>query len=237
MASDIKEFEVKFKIKSPIATLADEFLFKKYKIIFSKKEGRVEYLKILINAETSNGAREEAKKIIENLNNLCCYNKNFLLAEDDSFEVNDPTGHKSTIMKTLSISYAVISPIDFKKGMGLEIYNQCKDIKKLDELLAMFENSVRIKDKEFKFLCYYKIINSLGEGNHTQINEWLKSKFKLGYEERKRRDNGVILKNTWPVNLRHAIMYDENPDISDEQLKNMEIFAKTFISEKYFQFE
>jgi len=230
----MKNFEVLFKVKNPIATSDDEILFKKYKIVFSKTEGRVEYIKILVNAETSSGAKEKAEKIIENFNNLYCYNKNFLLTEANGFEINNLTDRKSTITKTLSIGYAIISSIDFNKSMDLKIYNQCKDIEKLDELLAMFENSVRIKDKEFKFLCYYKIINNLGERKHSQINEWLKVKFKLGYEERKRRDNGVNLKNTWPVNLRHTIMYDENPYISDEQLRDMESFARAFISENYF---
>lgn len=230
----MEKFRISFEAKSPIETSDNEVFFKKYKIILNKKENSVECFNILIDAENKEAAKEEARKIIEEFNNFYCYKKHSLMVEENVLKIENLTKNKIEVVKSLTFRWDISGKINFNKDEELKIYNKHKNIKNLDKLLSVFGSSFRVNDGELKFLCFYKIINEFGKIKHIQVDQWLKTEFGLINEERKRKDNRKAQNNTWPVNLRHAILYDENPIISDKQLKDMEKFAKKFIFDKYF---
>lgn len=230
----MKEFEVLFKSKNSIITQKNEVSFQESKIVFdTDKESCVQKIRVFVKSDNYGNAEKQADEIIKKFNNLHFFFHGFPITEEKRImeePIKNITDGKRQLEKIITLKWNIEGYLntDFKK------YYKCKNIEKLDRLLSIFGDSFRVHDKELKFLCFYKVISNFGSINHNNVHEWL-IKLNVKTTKRVRKDNGQEEEKVWPVNLRAAIMYDENPDITKENLKNMEGFAKKFILDNYFK--
>lgn len=225
----MKQFEISYKVKNPIRTGTNKIVFQGFPISFNKEEGLIKQIKILVKSDNNISAEKIAEEIIKKLNNFFCFVKGFFVAEEDNPEIKNLTDKKNLVTKTLTVQYDIENNINFEKA--LQDYNQYQvKSDELEKLLSIFGDAFRAVDKELKFLAFYKVISEFGKKEHGKVDCWLRKNFPgIKRTERKRIDSQQIKENSWPINLRHSIMYDEQAPVSDDNLFEMKKYARIYI--------
>lgn len=218
------KFEVILEVNPILETNESSFVFKNIRINIYKEKENINKLGFEIEAIDRSSAEKLFKIIIEEINDFIFLKTGFLLFDEVNsivkYEIKNLTKGTKTVTKNIKTGWNINNEINFK-----EVFRDYEKYKSVKDIINLYNDARRCRDKKLKFLAYYKVLEF-----KNNAEKWLIEK---GEKKETITHSGKKVKMTKITKIRNNICHPINNE--EIELKNylnkIENFAKERIEE------